>query len=378
MSDQDKFERILVSLHDAMLDETLWPATSALIDAACGTVGNALMIREGSQDDSRVLFVGSYYRGERREEWERKYLEIYHPINEGVPRFRQLPAGRVVHVADLYTAHELQTSPTYNEAFLRSQCQNGVYVRLDEPDDSHISWCFHDPISSCGWGSAQLAMVKAVLPHIRQFVRVRQALVRAEALNAALSALLDNTRLGVICLDRCGRVVEANDRARHILRQGDGLVDRDGVLAARIPADRARLEQMLAAALPTSGLPAVSGSIMLRRTSVWPPFVVHVKPVPVRHMDFGAQLVAALVLVVEPGHVARIDPTLVAAMLELTLVEGQIAAWVAEGQTVREIAAATGRTEGSIYWYLNQIYRKQGIARQTDLVRLVLSVAVLA
>ena len=36
MSHQDAFERILASLYDAMLDETRWPATSALIDEACG------------------------------------------------------------------------------------------------------------------------------------------------------------------------------------------------------------------------------------------------------------------------------------------------------------------------------------------------------
>ena len=49
MSDQDAFERILAALYDAMLDESLWPATSALIDAACGMQGNALMIRAGPQ-----------------------------------------------------------------------------------------------------------------------------------------------------------------------------------------------------------------------------------------------------------------------------------------------------------------------------------------
>ena len=378
MSDQDTFERVLTSLHDAMLDETLWPATSVLIDEACGTVGNALMIREGLQDDSRVLFVGSYYRGERREDWERTYLEVYHPINEGIPRFRQLPDSRVVHVSALYTPQELQTSPTYNEAFLKWHCQEGVYVRLDEPDDSHISWCSHDPVTPGGWGSAQLTMVKALLPHIRQFVRVRQALNKAEALGASLTALLDNTRTGVLYLDRRGRVVEANDRARAILRHGDGLSDRDGVLAARIPADRARLERLLAAALPTSSAPAVSGSMMLRRTSVWPPFVVHVKPVPVRQMDFGARRVAALVLLVEPGHVSRIDPALVAATLGLTPVESQFAAWVAEGKTVREIAGALGYTERSVRWYLHQIYHKQGLSGQVALVRLVLSVAAFA
>ena len=125
MSDQDKFERVLAALHEAMLDDTLWPATSALIDDACGMVGNALLIRHGSQDDSPVSLVGFYYRGERRENWEREYMDLYYPINEAIPRFRQLPDNSVVPTSELYTAQELKTSPTYNEAFLSDGVENG-------------------------------------------------------------------------------------------------------------------------------------------------------------------------------------------------------------------------------------------------------------
>ena len=66
MSEPAAFARVLASLYDAMLDETRWPATSALIDEACGVVGNALLVAEGPPDDIRVLFVGLYYRGQRR------------------------------------------------------------------------------------------------------------------------------------------------------------------------------------------------------------------------------------------------------------------------------------------------------------------------
>ena len=38
------------------------------------------------------------------------------------------------------------------------------------------------------------------------------------------------------------------------------------------------------------------------------------------------------------------------------------------------MAEATGHTEGSIYWHLKQIYQKQPVSRQADLVRLVLSI----
>ena len=139
MSDPRAFERVLASLYDAMLDETRWPATSALIDEACGVVGNALLVGEGPKKDIQILFVGLYYRGQRRPDLEREYLEVYHPINECIPRLRQLPAGHLVHFKDLLTAEELKTSRTYNELFLRGKYQNGLNVLLDGPGGSRMT-----------------------------------------------------------------------------------------------------------------------------------------------------------------------------------------------------------------------------------------------
>ena len=371
---QDVYERILTSLYDAMLDDTHWPATSALIDEACGITSNCLLVGEGPPDDLRVLTVGLYYRGQRHEDLEREYLEVYHPIDERIPRFRQLPDSHLVHVKDLYTAEELKTSPTYNEILLRSQYQNGLNVRLDGPDTSHISWGLGDPVASDGWGSSEIATIKRLLPHIRQFIRVRQALVRAEAHETTVTALLGNPRIGVLHLDRRGQIIEVNDRARSILRHGDGLSDRDGVLGALTPDDQLRLEELVAGALPTATV-TVSGSMLLGRPSGLPPFVVHVKPAVVPQPDYGARHVAALVLIVEPGSQHRIDPDLVARTLGLTPMESRVAAGLAEGRSVDEMAGAMGNTKHAVYWHLQRIYRKLSISRQTELVRLVLPLA---
>ena len=136
-----------------------------------------------------------------------------------------------------------------------------------------------------------------------------------------------------------------------------------------------RLEQLLADALPTSGAVALSGSMLLGRSSKLPPFVLHVKPVGDSQSDYGARPVATLVLIVEPGRHHRIDPGLVARTLRLTPAESQAAFSLAEGKNVSDIARATGRTEGAIYWHLKQIYQRLPISRQVDLVRLVLSIA---
>ena len=375
MNTQDAFARILASVYDAMLDDAQWPATSALIDEACGMTSNGLLVAEGPKDDIRVLTVGLYTKGQRHEDIEREYLKVYHPIDERVPRLRQLPDSRLVHVTDLYTAEELKTSRTYNEIMRRAKYQHGLNVRLDSPDGSHITWSIGDPVASDGWGSSQITMIEGLLPHIRQFVRVRQALVAAEARATTVTTLLDNPRIGVLHLDRRGKILEVNDCARRLLRRGDGVWDRDGRLRARAAADQRRLDRLVGAALPAAGAVAVSGSMMLRRSSVVPPFVVHVKPVGLPHPDYGARHVAALVLIVEPGRHPRINPALVATTLELTPAETHVAVGLAEGKSVREMAEATGHTRAAIYWHLQQIYQKHSISRQADLVRLVLSLA---
>ena len=237
MSEPPVFERILASLYDAMLDDTRWPATSALIDEACGVLGNALLVGEGPPDDIRVTFVGLYYRGLRRPDLEREYLKLYHPSNEGIPRLRQLPDGQLVPIKDLYTAEERTTSRAYNEALRRGQYQQGVNVRLAGPGGSPMTWSLADPVASAGWGSSQIALVRRLTPHIRQFIRVRQALVRAQAGDTTVTALLETPRIGVVHLDRRGRILAVNDRALSLLRQGEWLSDEDGVLQARAPDD---------------------------------------------------------------------------------------------------------------------------------------------
>ena len=115
--------------------------------------------------------------------------------------------------------------------------------------------------------------------------------------------------------------------------------------------------------------------MLLGRATELSPFVVHVKPVGVPQPDYGARHVAALVLIVEPRRRRRIDPALVETTLALTPAESQVAVWLAEGKSAREMAEATGLTRGVIYWHLKQIYRRLRISGQADLIRMVLSLA---
>ena len=279
MSQQDLFERILRSLHAAVLDEGRWPAASALIDEACGSKGNTLVFGDGAaQDDINIFFARICRRGQRHTELERQYFEVYHAVDERLPRLRQLPDSLVVPASSLFTNEERKTSVVYNEMLPSNDSRDGLNVRLDGPGGSRIVWSLADPVDRDGWSSARIGTIQCLLPHLRQFVRVRQALVDARALGSSVVELLDNARTGVIQLDRRARVVAANDRAHELLRKGDGLSDQNGFLCASMSADDAELQRLLAQALPFLGGQGVSGSMRVRRPHSLPRLVVHVSP----------------------------------------------------------------------------------------------------
>lgn len=174
MSQTDRYERILASLHDAAFDDARWPAAAGLIDDACGAKGNILAFGDGrAQEDAQLFLVRFCFRGVRRADWEREYLEDYWPRDERVPRLRRMPVGRLVPAGDLYTAEEKRTSAAYNEALPRSGTRDGLNVRLDGPGGSRIVWTVADPVEPGGWRSARIDAIRRLLPHVRQFVRVR-------------------------------------------------------------------------------------------------------------------------------------------------------------------------------------------------------------
>ena len=374
MNRQDDFNRMLVALQEATFNDAVWPEAAALIDEICGIVGHQLIVGEGFGEDVQIYMARFYNRGQRREDLEQLYYADYYAADERVTRARLLPHAKLVHVSELFTAEEQRTSRAYNEALPLSVSQNSLNVRLDGPDGCRIAMALGDPVGRNGWESDQLETIHRLLPHIRHLTRVRQSLHNAEAYGASLMRLLGGSLIGVIHLDRRGRLLQMNDRAQALVHQGDALFDQGGHLHARLPADESRLQRLVASALPADNFTGASGSMTVSRTCRAPQLTLHVVPATGYPPGYDLWRVAAIVLIIEPGPRSHVDSGMVAAMLGLTPAEGRVAALLAAGHTVRRIALMTGTKENSVRSHVKRIYSKRGISRQTDLVRLVLSI----
>ena len=376
MDRQELFGRILESLYAGVLDDARWPATSGLIDEFCGSKGNSLVFGDGAaQDDVDIFFAQTCFRGQRHVELEQEYFAVYHAVDERVPRIRSLPDSQLTPAPSLFSEAEMKTSAVYNELLPRIYGRDGFIVRLDGPNRSRIVWGIGGPVDGDGWSSERVGTIERLLPHLRQFVRVRQALVGARALGASVFELLDNVRVGVIQLDRRARVVAANDRARALLRRNDGLSDGNGRLRASLPGEDETLQRLLARALPFPGGPGAGGSMPVSGPETLSRLVVHVSPLHDAEVEPGRSHAGALVLAVDPAERPGIAPERLVEALGLTPAESRIAVSVAQGKGIDAVAAETGRSRTTVKWHLRNIYAKHGLSGQMEMVQLVMSLA---
>ena len=374
MSAEDRFERVLENLYRAALVDIEWESVAGLIQDTIRANGHSLThASAGPGGESRIHLARFFIGAKRRRDHEQTYFRDYFPRDEAIPRLHGLRDGEMVFKSDLYTDKEKKTSAAYNEFRCVNKTQNGLFMGLDGLDGHGIVLSFGNSTERMGWGHDQIRAIRRLAPHLRQFARVRQAMADARALGASLAELLESRRLGIIQLDRGGRVLEANDRARDILAKRDGLCDQGGVLAARHRGENAALQRLLAQALPPSGVQGSGGSMKITRRTAPTPLVLEINPVRGTGADRFALRSAALVLVVDPAARPRVDPDLAAAVLGLTPAESRVAVELATGQTVAGVAHAQGCAESTVRTHLKRVYRKQGIRKQTELVRRLLS-----
>ena len=282
------------------------------------------------------------------------------------------PPGTLIHTDSLLSEEVRRTSATYNEYLVPNAGENCLNALLPGVGDLQVAWSLVGPGGGApgDWTDEQVQAIRLLLPHVRQFVLVRQALAAARADGMRTAALLDTRRVGMLLLDRQGRIVEANDRARATLRQVDvnGLTVRDSRLAAVRPAEADRLAKLLDLACAGSS----AGSMPILRPPQ-PPLVVYATPVATTREPFCGERLAARVLLAEPFSAPSVNPQRVSAALGLTPAQGRVAAGLAAGGTVASIAVATHRTEAAIRWHIREALGRLGLARQADLVRVVLS-----
>ena len=370
MERHEAFDHVVAALHEATIDDTRWPAASALVDEALGICGNGLLVGRESGNRLEIFSAAFYVRGRRRKDLEPLYLKgCNYPDGSAGKSLRRLPGTEMTRFAELWSAGDM-TSPQA-DGQERPPIGNGLPACMDGRGEWRVLWVLAGPVRPGGWDKARLELAERLVPHVRQFVRVRQASTIPGVEPSPFSGLPGQGRFGVMQVDWLGRIVDANAFARRLLRRGDLLCDRGGVVGPRRLSDAVRFQELLAGILRPVSAPAASGWMTIRHSSGRPLLILRVTPVPATPSEFRVSPVVALVVAVDPLKYPRVDAAHVAKTLGLTQGEARVAAMLSEGFRVREIAARTGRKEWTIRMHVKNVLRKVGLSGQVELVQLV-------
>jgi DNA-binding CsgD family transcriptional regulator len=229
----------------------------------------------------------------------------------------------------------------------------------------------------------ELDLLDRLAPHLTRALRLQTRFAALEAERFADQILRDRLPFAVILIDERGRIVSQNQAATDLLAAADGLIARCGRLWAAHPTDQAALDRLIRGAAVTANGQGVDGggAVALRRPSPRRPLGAFVMPIPRRGntftLDIGAPVPAALVIVADPEAVPQAPVAILQRLYGLTPAEAGLARALAAGRSLQEYADAARVTSETARWRLKQVLAKTDTHRQAELVRLLLTSAVL-
>ena len=279
---------------------------------------------------------------------------------------RLLGPGSVATSEFLVGDRELTSSEFYNDFLKRHDIRYGLAATIDRTPRRTLNLSIQRAHRHQPFDSAVTSFVSALVPHLKRAVDVHVALAGAQAQSMAFGAALDAGRNGIVLLDRSGRVLYMNEVARAVFGANDGLLLRDRTVRSGHPASAEALRLAIERAIETTrGLRRSSGGhLHVERPSRQQAYAVTVSPVAGRFAANGA----AAVLIIESHQPASGAAELV-AQYRLTPREVAVASELARGLSPTEAAGRLAMRVGTIRTHIKHIYRKTGVSRQAQLVR---------
>ncbi len=319
-----------------------------LLDAPVAAIAMRLAGREGNRlralyvDDAPGAFRTADQRGQRANE------------RNGPP-----------YVLPVITCDRLASTPVFSVS-LERQDPDCLFKRLGvrhltvargmEAGDKLSFIAVGRTAGQPAFASSDIGLLQSVLPHFQRAIQLADMLDQLKASVAASAAVLDMIAVGVVIFDEYGERALTNEAARRIF-DGDAAILRH--LSTEVMRDASRGANDHA---PEARVLNLSGQGQPLLAVIWD------------SADECLYQRHKLAFLIDPAlaHNISIDQGALQRLYGLTSTEARVAALLAKGGSVAEIADRLGNTAYTIRTHLRHIFEKTGTARQVDLVHLLL------
>ncbi len=222
---------------------------------------------------------------------------------------------------------------------------------------------------------ADIDLLEFLTPHLQSALAIHQQMVELKGSSRDFQAALDLFERGVILVDAKHRILFMNKAASGLIAKGDGLIATRESLIAENPTERPTLRRLIDAAIAVTAGAGIgqSGSMFISRKFKKP--LRALVSATCRTDHWGSGNAFAVLFIADPAAQSRPRAAALMESFRLTPAECRIALLVADAFSLREISDTLGISPNTIKTHLGNIYSKTGTKRQSQLVRVLLSLS---
>ncbi|MGV7208531.1 helix-turn-helix transcriptional regulator [Oxalobacteraceae bacterium A2-2] len=353
-------DSIIEQIYDAALDQQAWPALLTDIAAAIGAVAG--------------FYAGLDTRHGRGAWWhvhghdtalQALYNQRYLDIDPTLAHIVRVP-GTAFACTD-YLGEAKIAASDFHTGFLIPHGLRYVLSGVVSMRGSLMSFFgFQRALGQAPFSAADTAFMQRLIPHLAKADQVALRLSSMSAARTLAAAALDRLDYGILIVDGDGNLRLTNQRAEQWLEQADILHSHFGRLRLAGAAGREALPVLLRA--------AAAGEAAGRQLQSAGGATVKVIALPLNHeqrIGLDDQQARVMVVVSDDRQQRVMAPRMLQEAYGLTSAETRVAVALAGGLTQEETGASLFVSLATVKTHTQHIFRKTGVCRQTELIRLI-------
>ncbi|MFP5456378.1 MAG: helix-turn-helix transcriptional regulator [Alphaproteobacteria bacterium] len=352
----DDMPGVLAALFASLLDEEPWAAFLDRLSKASGATWVTLILTPRAAEQPGMILTPNADPGVGADYSSRLFAD---------DPFIGLPDGKVEHFRDFVSATMLDRKTAFRE-FVEHTSDEILGVDIGEASRLELRLRLTRAADQPRFTIEDRRKLEKIVPHLRIALALFERLAAGETEQRIYAGAVAQMAVGLIILDRKGKVLRLNAPASTILAEQDGIALRNGALSFDDAALGRQLQDRLA-----RGEDGAPMTIRIERPSGTGDLLLVAGQAPAPDFVSAGGGPALVLFLTDPTHGPRISAEAIRDLLGLTQGEAAVAAHLAEGLAPAEVAARLGISANTVRAHLRSIFGKTGVKRQSQLVQLV-------
>lgn len=322
--------------------------------------------------EALLSFIGDIYQTPyHSERWRDIFTELCEELNALAGELYLAGHG---HQSSRRTLASYSTAPTVQASVCASRC-------LASDEGWRVGIDLYRGSGTRPFAPQELQLLDVLLPHFQRALRLQQALQQARSHESTLQGAFFSLPFGVLVLDQDNQAIYHNASARRLLAQHPALRLKGSQLHVHHASESSTLFSMIAR-LQQSDIHDVETRNLatgLHHPARNHPLTVILASLSESPLGAPASLTGpngrVALYLADPANPLQCSPDSLMATFGLTQREAEVAIALANGLCLQEISDQQQLGKETIRSQLKAVFRKLGVKRQQDVIRLILSTA---